>query len=192
MSGDQKTGWLRHLITFIFIFAVGGFMIHRGGCLKSQPPLRPENARIVDLKIQDWQIQAEIADTPELRQKGLQGRQHLPQGSGMLFILDEPRVPQFWMKDTTIELSIAFIKEDGTIVSIKQMEPRSPVHISPEEPVKYALEVRQGWFADRHIGAGAKVEIPEDIPSAPPPTSAETEGEMETPTTETPPAVPAP
>ena len=171
----EKPSWVRHLITFLIIFALGGFMIYRGGCLtgQQQSPGAPEDARIVEVKIDRWLVKAEVADTAELRRTGLSGRQNLPPGHGMLFIFPESHVPEFWMKGTSVALSIAFIEADGTVVDIQQMEPHSPLRHSPPEAVKYALEVRQGYFEDRGLEPPFKVEIPEEIPPAPQPAQPE-------------------
>lgn len=161
----EKPSWIRHLITFLIIFALGGFVIYRGGCGngQQQEPVSAA-ARVVDVQIDRWPIKAEVADTEDLRRTGLSGRQNLPAGHGMLFVLPEPQVPAFWMKDATIDLSVAFIKADGTVVDIQQMEPESARLHSPSEAVKYALEVRRGWFEDRGLEPPFAVELPEQIP----------------------------
>ena len=130
---------------------------------------RPADARFVEVKIDRWRIRAEVADTPELRRKGLQHRQDLPGGCGMLFIFEEETPVTFWMKDTFIPLSIAFMKADGTITQIETMQPESRLLIPSREPARYALEVRQGWFEDHAVKPGMRAEIPEAIPSPPEP-----------------------
>ena len=169
MAPSDGPNWKRLIITFLIVFAVGGLLAYRGGCPGGQQAMRSADARLVDVKIGRWTVKAEVADTPELRQKGLQLRPALEGGYGMLFVFDEPQVPSFWMKDTIVALSIAFIREDGTIVHVARMEPKDLTSISPEEPVKYALEVRQGWFEDRQIGPGTKAEMPSEIPPLPAP-----------------------
>lgn len=174
MSSEQPS-WIRHLVTFLIIFALGGFMIYRGGCLTGQQqPGPPEDARVVDVAVDRWLITAEVADTPELRRQGLSGRPSLGPGQGMLFVFPETQTPDFWMRNTTVALSVAFIKADGTVIDVQQMEPKSLRRHTPPEPVKYALEVRQGWFADRGLEVPFKAEIPQDIPA---PAAPEPEGQ---------------
>ena len=172
MFAEKAQGWRRHILTFLMILAVGGLLVVQARSCR--PPaaqnLRPKDARLVEVKISRWRVQAEVADTEELRRKGLSGRSALEQGGGMLFVFEQPQVVNFWMKDTSIPLSIAFIKEDGTIVQMEDMQPNDLTVLSSVEPVKYALEVRQGWFQDRRLTAGTKAELPAEIP---PPRAAE-------------------
>jgi len=94
---------------------------------------------------------------------GLSGRDTLPENGGMLFVFPEDRQLSFWMKDTRIPLSIAFIRADGTIANIEKMSPYSlDTHLS-YGPVRYALEMNQGWFERRGIRAGAQVALPPEI-----------------------------
>ena len=169
MLGEKRPSWKRHLITFIIAFAVVGlFALQSRSCRpQGRQAVRPEGARIVEIKIGRGFIQAEVADTDALRTKGLSGRQTLEPGYGMLFVFDEPQAVRFWMKDTLVPLSIAFIKEDGTIVQIEDMQPNDLRIVQSREPVKYALEVRQGWFKERGLGPGIKAELPEKMPSPP-------------------------
>lgn len=108
-------------------------------------------------------LQVEVADTPEARSQGLMRRPRLAEKAGMLFIFDEQGSWGFWMKNTLIPLSIAFIDEDWVIVDIKNMKvapspERGPFEIyDSAKPFKYALEVNQGYFKRRGIGVGARV-----------------------------------
>ncbi|MEN8752776.1 MAG: DUF192 domain-containing protein [Desulfobacterales bacterium] len=102
----------------------------------------------------------ELATTPEARSCGLSRRASLPSNRGMLFVYAEPDILTFWMKNTHIPLSIAFIAADGLIVSIQKMNPfpLTTVYASPV-PALYALEVNQGWFDEKGIGVGDVVEF---------------------------------
>jgi len=91
-------------------------------------------------------LKAEIAETSEEHEKGLMYRDKLPDGEGMFFIYDRDRVLSFWMKNTYIPLSIAFISYDGRIIDIKDMYPNDETAVSSSRSVRYALEVPQGWF----------------------------------------------
>jgi len=103
-------------------------------------------------------IQAEVAVTDAERQLGLMHRAELGPDSGMLFDFTTPRIACLWMKDTFIALSAAFLDAEGRIVAIADMQPGTlDTHCSPS-PVRYALEMNQGWFAGRRIAPGARVE----------------------------------
>ena len=169
MTAQTTQSRTRHLVTFLIIFAFAGLIMSRArGCRPpAQQGVRPQDTRVVEVKIQRWYIEAEVADTPELRGKGLASRSGLEPGHGMLFVYPEACQPDFWMKDTTIPLSIAFIREDGTIVQIEKMQPADIRLVSPSEPIKYALEVRQGWFEDRGLKPGVRAELPAEIPHQP-------------------------
>lgn len=99
-------------------------------------------------------VYVEIADTPELRARGLMNREALAEDRGMLFIFEQDVQVPFWMKDTLIPLSIAFIAADGTIVDIKDMQPLDLSLVYSQAPYRYALEVNQGFFTARGIGIG--------------------------------------
>lgn len=104
-------------------------------------------------------VVAEIADGPKERQRGLMGREALGANRGMLFVFPEERRLSFWMRDTSIPLSVAFATDRGRIVSIQNMRPYDddePHYVSPE-PAKYALEVNRGWFADRGVRVGDRI-----------------------------------
>jgi len=99
-------------------------------------------------------VKAEIAQTPEERAQGLMHRDSLEDGYGMLFIFEKDQVLSFWMKNTFIPLSIAYITSDGRIVDIKDMYPLDESSVVSSRSVRYALEVPQGWFsrAGVHLG----------------------------------------
>jgi uncharacterized protein len=102
-------------------------------------------------------ITAEIASTPQSRMIGLMMREHLAPNHGMVFVFEDKSQHCFWMRNTLIPLSIAFIDDDGTVVSIADMAPKSEASTCPQRPVRYALEMDQGWFAKRGVTAGNKI-----------------------------------
>ncbi len=106
------------------------------------------------------EVEVEIADERTEQQRGLMERTELAEDAGMLFVFerDEPR--SFWMRNTLIPLSIAYIAESGRIVDIQDMQPLDETSHPSAEPARYALEVNQGFFAERGIEAGDEVEIP--------------------------------
>lgn len=103
------------------------------------------------------QIDAQVARTPDQRATGLMWRKQMPQHEGMLFVFEQPFRQCFWMKNTLIPLSAAFIDDDGTIVNIADMQAQSLQAHCSAKPVRYVLEMNQGWFAKRGIQAGSKL-----------------------------------
>ena len=108
----------------------------------------------VPLSINDHQIRAEVAATPEQRSTGLMHRFSLRPDHGMIFVFERPGPQSFWMKNTFIPLSIAFIAPDGRIINIDDMAPQDETSHRSKGPALYALEMRKGWFAERGIRAG--------------------------------------
>ncbi len=103
-------------------------------------------------------ITAEVAARDPDRVRGLMFRQGLPANHGMLFVFDGKAVHCMWMRNTLIPLSVAFVEDDGTIVNIEEMQPRDErSRHCARQPVRYALEMAQGWFASRGIGPGSKL-----------------------------------
>jgi uncharacterized protein len=84
-------------------------------------------------------------------------RDHLAADSGMLFVYPDSAVRNFWMKDTRIPLSIAFIARSGEIVRIDDMTPFDTDRVSSLSPVPYALEMNRGWFAEHGVEAHDQV-----------------------------------
>ena len=114
----------------------------------------------VVLNVAGYELTAEIADTQGTRNEGLMNRRSLPENHGMLFVFEYENQVSFWMKNTEIPLSIAFIAADGTIRQIEYMEPRSRASVVSRRNVLYALEVNRGWFKERGIEAGDRVILP--------------------------------
>lgn len=113
----------------------------------------------VTLRINQWEISAEIADTLEKQQLGLMHRKTLPENSGMIFVYSHDSRKSFWMKNTSIPLSIAYIAKDGTIKEIYDMAPLSTRTTDSKFSVRYALEVNKGAFEKNGIKPGDKVEF---------------------------------
>lgn len=107
-------------------------------------------------------VEVEVADTDAERQTGLMGRTVLPEDAGMLFVFEGDQALSFWMRDTLIPLSIAYIDAQGRIVDIQDMQPLDdvPPHYISAEPARYALEVNQGFFEERGVTVGDTVELP--------------------------------
>jgi uncharacterized protein len=105
-------------------------------------------------------IRAEVARTPLQTQTGMMFRSEMAQHEGMLFVFDGLERRCFWMKNTLLPLSIAFLADDGRIVNLADMQPQSEASHCSAEPVRFALEMNQGWFAKRGIKPGFKLKGP--------------------------------
>lgn len=115
----------------------------------------------IDSTGSEYNLTVEVARTAEERARGLMFREELAEDAGMLFVYESDSAASFWMKDTLIPLSIAFIAADGTILEVQDMEPLSEERHRPAQPYRYALEVNRGWFEGHGLGAGDRVEIPD-------------------------------
>jgi uncharacterized membrane protein (UPF0127 family) len=102
-------------------------------------------------------IDAQVAATDEQRMTGLMHRKEMPQHEGMLFVFEIPSQQCFWMKNTLLPLSVAFVADDGTIVNIDEMQPQTLDSHCSEKPVRYVLEMNKGWFTKKGIKAGQKL-----------------------------------
>ena len=102
-------------------------------------------------------IDVQLATTPEQREIGLMFRQQMPSAEGMLFVFSVPAEQCFWMKNTQLPLTAAFVADDGTIVNMADMKPQTTDSHCSKKPVRYVLEMNQGWFAKKGIKAGAKL-----------------------------------
>ena len=103
------------------------------------------------------QIDTQLAMNSEQRQIGLMNRPSMPNHEGMLFVFDEAGVQCFWMKNTLLPLTAAFVADDGTIVNLEDMKPQTLASHCSKKPVRYVLEMNQGWFDKRGIKAGTKL-----------------------------------
>ena len=102
-------------------------------------------------------IRAEVANTFDSRARGLMFRKSLGANSVMLFVFPDVSTHCMWMKNTYVPLSVAFMDEQGTIVSIHDMQPQNETSHCAAKPARFALEMNQGWFAKKGINAGAKI-----------------------------------
>ncbi len=120
--------------------------------------------KLHSLKIGSYVLKVEIARSPEERKTGLMGRKKLPENQGMLFVFDHEQKLSFWMKNTSIPLSIAYISKAGEIKGIHKMQPFSTRSVHSGRSVLYALEVNQGYFEKRNIKTGDFLELPALMP----------------------------
>ena len=112
----------------------------------------------IPLSINGHKLTAEVASDEPTRATGLMHRRMLPENRGMLFVFPAAGPLSFWMMNTYVPLSIAFIDEKGAIINIADMKPLTTETHSSAKPAKYALEMNQGWFAKRGIKAGTRIE----------------------------------
>jgi uncharacterized membrane protein (UPF0127 family) len=104
-----------------------------------------------------YQLDTELAQTPEQHAIGLMHRKSMASQEAMLFIFQNPSTQCFWMKNTLIPLTAAFIADDGTIVNLEDMKPQTTSSHCSTKPVRYVLEVNQGWFAKKGMQAGVRL-----------------------------------
>lgn len=120
----------------------------------------PKRNKVLPINVAGIELEVELATTFEEQILGLMYRDKLEENDGMLFVFPREKVLSFWMKDTRIPLSIAFIREDGRIIQIESMKPYSlDTHVSKGK-AKYALEMNEGWFKAHNVREGDTVKIP--------------------------------
>ncbi|MEY4470367.1 MAG: hypothetical protein RIT20_708 [Pseudomonadota bacterium] len=135
-------------------FATALAMLAMSVAAQSSPQLQLPRAKLTaGMHVLDVQL----AQTAEQRQIGLMWRKEMPQHEGMLFVFEQPATQCFWMRNTLIPLSAAFLADDGSIVNIADMKPQSDDSHCSEKPVRFVLEMNQGWFAKRQLKAGYKL-----------------------------------
>ncbi len=110
-------------------------------------------------------LNVEVADEPQERAQGLMNRQSLPDDAGMLFVWPADTAASFWMRDTVIPLSIAFVTAGGVVIDIQDMEPLSEERIAAPQPYRYAVEVNQGWFGDNDVRVDDVLQLPVGVGS---------------------------
>ncbi|GHV84866.1 hypothetical protein AGMMS50230_04740 [Spirochaetia bacterium] len=156
-AGTNYTNILYICLFFVFTSACSG----QGYPGKAQTGLEVRTVSITKASGGTVTVEAEIAQTEEQRTTGLMFRTTLENGKGMFFMFEEDEVLAFWMKNTLIPLSIAYISYDGTITDIRDMYPKDTSSVRSSRSVRYALEVPQGWFTQAGIKAGDRVSLPQ-------------------------------
>ena len=139
---------LAHLIAVATILAPLGASAQDGPQLNLQRVKLSAGMNVID---------AQLALTPEQRQIGLMLRKEMPQHEGMLFVFEQPAQQCFWMKNTLLPLTAAFVADDGTIVNLANMKPQTTDSHCSAQPVRYVLEMNRGWFDKKGIKAGARL-----------------------------------
>ena len=144
----------RAVISFACTVALSSLLVHFDVFAQDGPQL---NLQRVKLSAGMNVIDAQLALTPEQRQIGLMLRKDMPQHEGMLFIFEQPSQQCFWMKNTLLPLTAAFVADDGTIINLADMKPQTTDSHCSTQPVRYVLEMNKGWFAKKGIKAGSKL-----------------------------------
>lgn len=153
------------LIFKLFLIAVA-FMV--GACQDKQDPPSNLEPDLVVITAEDGtraEVRVEIAYTQAQRQQGLMFRQEMEEDRGMLFLFNGDSHTGFWMRNTYLPLSIAYIGADGTVQEIRDGRPLDETILRPELPYRYVLEVNQGWFERHGLGVRSKVTLPPELPA---------------------------
>lgn len=146
------------LAVLFFLILLGSSCAVRG---EEEPVKAQRELPLVELRAGSIKMVAELARSPEEQAVGLMFRKSLLDGRGMLFVYEDDRRLSFWMKNTLIPLSIAYLAADGTIREIYDMEPQSLKPVNSTRSVRFALEVPRGWFQRVGLSVGDRFEIPE-------------------------------
>ena len=139
------------------IFSATLALLLLGGSVASAQEMPQTQLQRTTLSIGIHQIDTQLAITSEQREIGLMFRKEMPQHEGMFFIFENPSRLCFWMKNTLIPLTAAFITDDGTIVNLENMKPQTTESHCSTKPVRYVLEMNQGWFSKKGVKPGAKI-----------------------------------
>jgi uncharacterized membrane protein (UPF0127 family) len=126
-------------------------------------PISCTRLETVEIKIKEEIFTVEVARSYEDKQKGLKYRDYLGEREGMLFVYDRDQELSFWMKDTKIPLSIAFLTKNGLVVQMEDMKPLSQSSIKSKYSVRYALEVKQGTFQELGLKVGDIIQLPDNL-----------------------------
>jgi len=142
--------------------AAGAFALAlaAGSTASAQNAGQPQDLPTVTLHAGMHNIVAQVAKTADQRQIGLMFRKEMAGHEGMIFVFEDPATQCFWMRNTLIPLSAAFVADDGSIVNIEDMKPLSDESHCSTKPVRYVLEMNVGWFAKRGLKAGTKISGP--------------------------------
>lgn len=149
--------WLphNHAMRTLFPILLGALLAASGANHAQEAP--QTHLQRVRLTAGIHQIEAQLALSTDEHQIGLMHRKEMPQHEGMLFVFENPSRLCFWMKNTLIPLTAAFIADDGAIVNLEDMKPQSLNSHCSSKPVRYVLEMNRGWFAKKGLKAGSKI-----------------------------------
>jgi uncharacterized protein len=131
----------------------GAALLLAAGCASAQPASFPVTRLTAGMHV----IKAEVAANDPQRQQGLMFREKMAGNDGMVFVFDQPATQCMWMKNTLLPLSVAFIDDQGKIVNIEDMQPKSLDSHCSAKPVRYALEMNLGWFKQKNLKPGTRI-----------------------------------
>jgi len=155
----------RHTLTWLtLICLLSGSGLVVTGCdtpqSQTQPSPGSQSLPPIKMKIKDRVLDIEVARTPKEHEIGLMKRDSMPENHGMIFVFEEEKPLQFWMKDTRIPLDIMYLDAKGKVVSVAQMQPYDLTGISSEVDAEYAIELNAGMIKKLGIKSGDVIEIP--------------------------------
>jgi hypothetical protein len=140
------------------------------GCKRTAAPPEPsasadqaQHLPVATIRVGDQALAVEVARTEAQRQKGMMFRRSLGPDEAMLFVFERATNLAFWMKNTAVDLDLAYIQADGEIVQVEHMKAYNTEEVVSREPVRYVLEAPAGWFAAHKIDVAARVVIPPEV-----------------------------
>ena len=145
---------LKKLIRGALTLSLGAALTAGSALAQDEPQM---NLSRTTLSAGMFQIDTQLALTPQQRSTGLMFRAEMPQHEGMLFVFEAPSMQCFWMKNTLLPLTAAFVADDGTIINLADMKPQTTDSHCSTKPVRFVLEMNQGWFAKKGIKAGFRL-----------------------------------
>ncbi|MBK6637636.1 MAG: DUF192 domain-containing protein [Rhodocyclaceae bacterium] len=131
------------------------FVLSVVGCIVIQPAQAQLVFPRVELTIGMYRISAQVAATPQTRERGLMLRETMPINEGMVFVFPRMERHCMWMRNTLLPLAVAFVDERGVIINIEEMQPKTDTTHCARRPAKYALEMNSGWFRKHGFKAGS-------------------------------------
>lgn len=158
-----KKIWIS-ILKFKYLFLIVLVFLIFNKSIETYESNTPITFKKTQIKIGNKEINVEIAQTELQLKRGLMNRTQLKEDEGMLFVFDKDQILNFWMKNTLIDLSIAYINSNYEVVDIQDMnvinlDEKAPVMYPSKSPAKYALEMNKGWFNRNNISIGDKVEL---------------------------------
>lgn len=169
---NHKNIYIKKLLMFSILLSVfncarTGYPSNTDNAISQAADKAQKGLKEIELSCKNIKLIAELAISPKEQETGLMHRKELPEGRGMLFVYDSDRRLSFWMKNTLVPLSIAYIGSDGTIKEIYNMEALSLSAVSSSRSVRYALEVPKGWFEKNAIAEGDRFNLPDALTPRP-------------------------
>jgi uncharacterized membrane protein (UPF0127 family) len=145
----------------------GVFSLFLLGTLSACHPRQGSGLPVVDLRLGEFKVKAEVASTVIDQETGLMFRTRMDENNGMIFVFPDSTLRAFWMRNTYLPLSVAFFDAHGVLLNVEDMQPQTDTPHWSSGLAKYALEMNQGWFQKRGIVAGVKVEGLDKLPPVP-------------------------